>query len=86
MNAPGVPGAFFHSCKGDMRYMKRNRPDKDGTHRGAFEKNKKNPEIIPQSKNIKSNQWQDSADKVYSMIVENEDWYAEKRDDKVIKI
>ncbi|MBP6281745.1 MAG: glycosyltransferase family 4 protein [Leptotrichiaceae bacterium] len=51
-----------------------------------FEKNKKNPEIIPQSKNIKSNQWQDSADKVYSMIVENEDWYAEKRDDKVIKI
>lgn len=29
------------SYKGNVKYMKRNRPDKDGTHRGAFEKNKK---------------------------------------------
>ena len=30
---------FF--CYARRRILKRNRPDKDGTHRGAFEKNKK---------------------------------------------
>ena len=35
----GISDVF--SYKGNVKYMKRNRPDKDGTHRGAFEKNKK---------------------------------------------
>lgn len=40
--AAGITQAAFYSAQNGSKSMtNRNRPDKDGTHRGAFEKNKK---------------------------------------------
>lgn len=37
----GRSSSFWFVDRKDCQMLKRNRPDKDGTHRGAFEKNKK---------------------------------------------
>lgn len=61
------------------------RNEKDLENKILFFEENKDTDRVPKSKNIKSLTWDEVSDKVYSMIVKNEHWYANIRKDGIIE-
>ena len=62
-----------------------NRNEEDLENKIRFFEENRNTDKVPKSKNIKSLTWNEVSDKVYSMIVKNENWYANIRKDGIIE-
>ena len=62
-----------------------NRNEEDLENKILFFEENKDTDKVPKSENIKSLTWDEVSDKVYSMIVKNENWYANIRKDRIIE-
>ncbi len=76
---------IFHEVSNENAiFFKRN--EEDLKNKIIFFEENKNTEKIPNSKNIKSLTWNEVSDRVYSMIIEDKNWYVNiKRDGEIEK-